>query len=669
MAEEKPAGPLGGNEEPSPEPEKDKEAPAAPAPAEEFKEETQPLMDPAEFWNNIDSEGMVKVTVHTADDKPIAALPSPDEVGGVVRYDGTIAFPRFPDAGKSFTGTVRLLPGSTKETPFVSLTLQAGPIMEALASVISKYAKEGGGEARDRAREMMKGAHERLPSIFTHVFNAIKEKSEGLHWSGLTKPYEPIPVVELIYSGIPGDLNTTLSTAFAAKKIEIRDIGAKILTSGLKGGKKEKLKLIMPDRLRIVDFVLKIIPKDKFTWVEGSRAMLATMSLATVEELGGKEIVDIIKATEAIGVMKFHEMADKYIWYRYFPERNLVVFENKELTDKHLIGDIQKIWRNYGGGTPQELFKAIAGDREVGVSSVVKWFTDIVNKLSPSVKDKAADALGLSGEEGIKKRAYPEIAWAGPSLDQVGALVGDAQAKWASELAGSLAARFDYISYPKLEGGPSDLKKLATLPLSEAQRARVEKYREPAVQLMKELYQSRPSYDIDPETKEPVGYTTPATEELSMLAEDVLLQLVESTPSTLSHEEFLKELKHALMKAVTRIQMRPHGGALPSSQVSPEDILQGDNPPINTVVETPVEMELTKTALLQEEDAIQVLPEAPGVPPQYFGKLGKVVDVKADLFMCPEHGPEPHIIYLIELEGGQHAWLREDQLRTVATTN
>lgn len=123
-----------------------------------------------------------------------------------------------------------------------------------------------------------------------------------------------------------------------------------------------------------------------------------------------------------------------------------------------------------------------------------------------SSKSKLTDAVvaeALTDEEvhqGFEKKAYGDT-WAGPSLDQVGALIGDYEAKWASEIAANLAGKFDYISFPKMDGGPETMRKIALrleelelMPLSEPQQELASKLYPEALKLVRAAL---PSLEID----------------------------------------------------------------------------------------------------------------------------------------------------------------------------
>lgn len=633
------------------EPPKEKE-PAGPT----FKEELPEVPDLQTFWSSIASQVSVKVT---------SQIDPPEQFGETTSFTGNISFQDFKQSGHPFSGDAVLIHGLYKDVPNASLVLPIGGILSAVATVVKEYTKRG-----EKISNVIRSAGEALPSIFEAVFKAIKDKSEKIHWSKKDPTWagkgEPIPIVQYVYdAGLDKDLGVNLVSTFEGMKSAINEEAEKILKGGKGRSEKKEKSPLLRNRYLLRDFVINKIPKDAFKPLE--EHMYATLTMSEVEKLGGKEVVDILRATPAVGAHEFHETGDVHdFWYRYYPDKDKVLFENKRLTDKKVLERVQKIWENYGGGTPQDLFKAISGDKEVGQATVVKWFSDQIRNLTPDIQGKVMSLFGLGSEkseEGIKKLAYPSQAWAGPSLDQVGTLVGDAQAKWASELAGSLAAKFDYISYPKLGGGPSDLKKLATLPLSPAQIARVERNRAPALKIMEELYGSRPAYDT-----EDFNLQMPLHEEMDRLAEDTLLELAESTPSSMPDEEFLKELRHELMKVISKVHAKPHT-KWPSTKAGPEDALQGDNPSFNTVTEAPEEVEMHKTALMHEQDAVQVVPNHPDIPAEFYGRLGKIHDVKGDIYVCPEHGPEPFIRYLIELEGGYMMWFREDELMSAGSSN
>lgn len=597
-----------------------------------FETEPEKKMDAVTFWNGIDAQTSATVT---------APIDAPANVLETSDFTGKLVFKEFPDSGHSFYGQAKRI-DAEGTGPNVALVLPVSGIIAAIATVIKTYVSRG-----EKQGNIIRLAEESMPTIFGHVFKAIKEKAPGLNWTGgEAKRHggKSIPLVSYIYdSGLDKDLGVNLEASFEGMKGQINEQAKKYLAGGGGSGRvrKEKSPFVY-NRLKIHEFVMDKIPEDRF---KGSEfGMFAPMTMEEVEKLGGKEVADLIKATPTVGPNKWAEGGDvKDFWYRYNPKENTVIFENRRLTDRKTLKEIQNIWGRYGGGTPQDLFKAVAGDKEVSLGTVMYFFQRLVDKLTPSVKEKVENIFGF-GKGKIEKQAYPNQPWAGPSLDQVGALVGDAQAKWASELAGVLAAKFDYISYPKLEGGPSDLKKLATLPLAPEQVARVDKYRELAAQLMNELT-SKLFHNLSGDK--------PPKEEVDRLAEDILLNLVEGTPSSMSDEDFKRELNDSIRMLGNALQKHPHG-TMPSTKVSPEDAMQGEEQGYDVVREAPepegAETESSlKVRAFNADDAVQVKPGAPTVDPRLYGHIGKVRGATVDLFMCPKHGPEPITRYLVEL--------------------
>lgn len=628
---------------------------------EPFVKEPEQIMDPEVFWSNIDSQ--TRAVVNTASGKPIKALYAPESSTGPITFSGAVSFAAFPDSGRPFNGHIKLLPGSDEKKPKVSLVLECGGIMEAVARAIKRY-NEPGPEGRILMQKAREGVEPNLVTVFEHVFNAIKEKSPELQWSHLPKSYGGggIPLVELIYNGIDDkDLDWTLRSAFDNKKSEIRAAAEAILPS-------EEKEDTSPAGYRLREATIRkfisSIPEEKFKPTPQRTMMVAVMTIEEAESIGGKEAADIIRNTPKVkNLAGWHEDSDGHsYWYRYDPETKVVMAESKRITDQMLIRRLQGIWDDhYNPGT--SLFDNIAKAYDVSTESVKEWFKKFTEKLSPAKKEKVEEIL-KEKTDGVKKVGYPAQAWAGPILDQIGALVGDAEAAWASELAGNLAARFDYISYPRLEGGSSDLKKLATLPLTPEQIARVERFNVKAKQILAQLYASRPAY-----ADEDAQLHQPEREDLTRLAEDVLLETVEAFPSSMSDNEFEKELKHALYSSVTKIHQHPYAH-WPDTKSNPEDVLQSPTDPYDTVTEMPdFEESIQKKALLHEDDAVEVVTNHPDIPPQFYGLFGKIVDIQADFFMCPKHGPEPYIRYLVELQDGRTAWFRADQLNETGTTN
>jgi hypothetical protein len=292
------------------------------------------------------------------------------------------------------------------------------------------------------------------------------------------------------------------------------------------------------------------------------------------------------------------------------------------------------------------------------------------------MKEKAEKATG------IKKLAYPNQAWAGPSLEQVGALVGPDKAMLASEWASSLADKLNYTSYPPtfptLVGGPSDIKKLGALGLTDEQVERrnriIEKYREPATEMLHSLVTNIYDSDVAGGGAN-AGPLNPDAEEIGQLAEDVLLEMFEELPTTVADEDFYKELKSRLFTTQKMIE-RHHNKKMPSNKSKFTDVMNTPTVPLDTgEIEDPINYlsaTLHKKAL-QIDDAVQISPEFPRR--EFAGRMGKVCDIKGDIYMCPEHGPEPLIHYLIDIGDGEThregtlTWVVDGEFMPAGSTN
>ncbi len=619
------------------------EEPAAPAP--EVKEELPDITPLETFWSGIDAQTSAKV---------VAPIDPPEKLGEAASFNGNLVFKDFPSSGHSFSGDAKLIQGLYKDVPNGQLILPIGGILAALASVIKEYTKRG-----ERIGNVIRLAGEAMPTVFGHVFKAIKEQSDKIHWSKGDPKWKSTPLVHYIVDeGLDKDLGVNLIATFEGMKSAINEEAVKILGGGKGDTSRKKAKdPFFADQETVRSFVVNDIPKEMFKQVPAG--MFASLRMDEIEGMknGAKVVASIKAAKEGQG----GDIED--FWFKYNPKTDVVIFENKRLSNQMYVDRLRKVYQKYESPNITELYNSIADKYDVSVDAVSDWFKSLLQKLTPDMRKKVEPIV--APKEGLKKLASQQ--WAGPSLEQVGGLVGDAQAKWASELAGNLAARFDYISFPKLEGGPSEIRKLATLPLSEEQIARVEKYRAKAASIMQELVKN--IYDSNASGEEErSGFVSPGKEEVERLAEDVLLELVDQVPSTTPDDEFMKELKSKLYSVLKMVQKHPHS-EWPSTKTGPEDVLQDSNVSFDPVSEAPEMAELNKTALLKDDDAVQVVPGNPNVPREFHGKMGKIVDVKADIGICPQHGPEPFIRYLVEFDKGQMGWFRDDEIRTVATTN
>jgi len=619
--------------------------------------EKETIIDATTFWSGIDAQTSVSV---------IAPIDAPINFGEVMPFDGRIVFREFPGTAKTFSGGAKLIKGDPADGSTVSLELQITGIMAAIAGAIKQYTARG-----EKLMPLIRLAEQSLPTIFAHVFKAIKEKSEGLYWSsGAAKDHagKAVPLVSYRYdSQLDTEIGVNLSASFEGMRSKINAEAEKYLAGSRKAKVKQEVVPQVRTRELLRNFVLNQIPESKYkSYPQG---MFASLTMDEVRKLGGDEVATLIQnVPQTAQGHRSGGDADNF-WFRYLPDSNTVTIENRRLTDKKILEDVQKIYKAYGGSTPEALYKNIADKFGVKADAVTGWFYNFLSKLTPGRADKAKKILGLEKPPGLEKVAYPTQAWAGPSLEQVGALVGPDKAQLASEWASSLAGKFDYISFPTLVGGPSDIKKLATLPLTDKQRALVEKYRAPAAQMLQQLV-DKLSNNLAYEDL-PGGEVTlnPDTEEVSRLAEDAVLEIVDYLPSTTSEEDFLKELKSRIFTTMKMVE-RHRQNAFPSSRTSPQDVMQGNNVPFDTVMEQPeLEPAIEKRASLKEDDSVEVVSNNPNVDERYHGKKGKILEIRPDLYMCPEHGPEPLMRVLVSFEPGQAAWFVTDEVNLAAERN
>ncbi len=625
----------------------EEKGPGADAPA--FEKEPQKMMDVMTFWNGVDAQTSATV---------VAPIDAPPNVLETMPFTGKIVFKEFPDTAHSFHGEAKRIHGDNPDAPNVSLVLSISGILAAVADAIRKYTAKG-----EKLGNVIRLAEGSLPLVFRHVFQAIREKSPDLYWTrGSAKEHggKSIPLVSYVYdSNLDKDLGINLVSSFEGMRAKINEQAEEVLRT--EKPRAEKPAPAFKKRQSTIRNFTNKIPKEKYKVIDNS--MMAPLTMEEVQILGGDEVVESIKSLPEIGAMGWREETDgTSYWVRYNPSTNTVVFEDKQATDRMLLEKVQRMWKTYGTGTPQSLFAGIASQLGVDAAAVKEWFRKLFDKLTPEKREKVEEIFESTG---IKKIAYPDVPWAGPALTQVGNLVGDAQAKWASELAGNLASRLDYISFPKLEGSPSDLKKLATLPLTPSQSARVSQYNAKAKQILRRLLKDLYMGVTEEEGTE---FVTPDDEEVDRLAEDILLEVVDSTPSAMSDEEFEQELTDRLFAAMKMAQKHPHA-IWPSLKTGPEDALHDPQVSLHPTQETPELVGVQKKAL-QRDDAIEIMPH-PHVHKVFHGKMGKVLDTVVDLFICPTHGPEPVVRYVVQLEGPKHEIISvtDDELRPAGSTN
>ena len=245
-------------------------------------------------------------------------------------------------------------------------------------------------------------------------------------------------------------------------------------------------------------------------------------------------------------------------------------------------------------------------------------------------------------ERGMRKVAYGQ-AWAGPSLEQIGTLIGAADAAFASELAGALAAKFDYISFPPLEGSPLDLKKTARqTALSDEKRKWVEQRREKAIALAKKslprLSEEAEMFLMEETPHEEEEYLLPQ-EEITLIAEDALLELASTDGAEKMDEAtFEKELVSLLLKKREDIE-KNKAAALPS--------LKGREPRVEELAP-----EVYKVAHIGRK--VKVL------RPEHKDASGEIEDMLFNVEVG-DKGPEAVHLYLINL-GGTNIWCADGEI-------
>lgn len=218
------------------------------------------------------------------------------------------------------------------------------------------------------------------------------------------------------------------------------------------------------------------------------------------------------------------------------------------------------------------------------------------SKLTDKDVAKAVPEAEENETAGLSKKAYGDT-WAGPTLDQVGSLIGDYEAKWASELAANLAGKFDYIAFPSMEGGPETLKKIALrleemelLPLSEEQQAVATKHFPAAVKMVKaflpsiDVYEHAKREDDDEPSQLVEGVHTLSDDQAKTIASLALLITVDKgakgipLPTTASDKEFMEALRSNIALITHEIKQKGYSG-LPDEEAGPEDIYTTDIPP------------------------------------------------------------------------------------------
>lgn len=267
-----------------------------------------------------------------------------------------------------------------------------------------------------------------------------------------------------------------------------------------------------------------------------------------------------------------------------------------------------------------------------------------IGKLSDEYK-----AL-LEGKEPKPKRLRKEAygpAWAGPTLEQVGSLVGTAEAVFASELASALASKYDYISFPSLVGSPEDLHKLATFvadplltdvahPLTANQQALANQWRPRAIDLAHKIL-SKLSSGAEREVRPYMP-----EEEVEMAAEDILLKAVQTVAEPKDLEKALIAGLHDYRETLER--KGPF--AVPSFAANDPHREEAAVEVYDPVVEMLKVAELGSTVKVKH--------------PKHKDKKGKVEEVLFDVHVG-EKGPEAVHIYLVNM-GEDSAWLQDDEI-------
>ena len=402
--------------------------------------------------------------------------------------------------------------------------------------------------------------------IFAKIFEALKAKSgTTIHWvhahdekGGHAYVVQMPSTYKAEGFGMCGRI---IAAKFNQSRHEINEASNSILHGG--GTRQKKSPTNTIPRAQMLQFVYKL-PEERFKVLHerGVPLMVTTLKLEDLPE-NLREYVQKTPKDETSGFS-----------YQYNPSSNEVRLENKGLTDRRLITDLYRTYK----GHPEP---------SKGLESQVAKY---VAHLSDKVRDKVMRILHL--KPSIEKVADYGDPWPGPSLEQIGHLVGTPQAQWASELAGKLAANFNYISYPIMVGEPKGgvLEKWALLPLSDEQRIRAEKYRPQAIEMLKALVSDIYESDAMGEGEATGFLMEPEqmAEEAGMMAEDALLDVTSELPSTVSEEDFLAALCERMHAKVRDLYQHQHT-ALPSEQSSPEDIYYGRPVSIENLEQVPIE--------------------------------------------------------------------------------
>lgn len=475
---------------------------------------------------------------------------------------------------------------------------------------------------------------------------------------------------------IPSDGWKDLPQAYKSVKVAIREAGESILTTSQRapgrGGKARET--LQADQAIIHQYVSQI-PADRFSVVEGAipRA-LASIPEEEVPAEVKAAVENVYPASEGV----HHGQDEKFFQVWYVPAERKFLFENKRRTSEEIAKDLMKLYNKFPAPVSfQEFVRQLAHKAKTSDTTVVEWLGKKFKAMGDDFAQVFKKTLGMT------KLAYG-VAWAGPSLEQVGALVGNDQAAWASELAGQLAARFDYISYPSLEGGPSELTKVAydfqqldVLALSDAEKDMLSKYYEPALALAKNTLKSIFHADVEGQGLGS-GLLNISSDELQLVVNEILLDLVQYWPSTTPPEEFLQEVQSKLNSVLSSAYQKGYL-ALPSQRVNPEDVSGGRAIPFEQ--ETDEEEPLTakvptellshpecvgKHKVFKEGDTVHISIDADAVEPAALGKEGKVIERKDTFHQCPEHGPETVSVYLVEVaakEGTETVWVAAEDLK------
>lgn len=565
--------------EPAPVEKKPEEkAPEAPPSIQPQKEELP--VQPEDFWKSLHVQAVID----------IGPLDPPELIGKKETYTGRIAFRDLPAIAGTFEFDVdrvdpALVDGNPK-VPNVSLTVHPQGILKTIGRAADYFLTKG-FSAVGRGGISWFIDDSSFVGIFTNLFEAVKAKSNNLYWIHPPHKAYVVDFSDVKESADFGSCSSTIIKKFQDEDSLIKREGDKTLKSH---ADKKKHVVDNSGRVKMTSFVFNM-PKDRFevTHVLGVPIMATTMKLEEFPQ----DLQEYIK--------KNPKGSDNIVYSYTYDGKDTVQLENRAMTDTHIIQNLYKIYKEQGvGDHPEDIYGDLA--KQFGVPSQTiedylgRWVGHLTDKVKGTVQKilhmKPVQWMNMSPEEiekrkaqqsweksqGIKKVADYGDPWPGPSLEEIGHLVGVPQAQWASELAGKLASDFGYISYPKMVGGPQGgmLEKLSTLPLSPAQREKAEKFRPEAIKMLKALVSNVYESDLAGEGEAAGFLLEPEqmAEEVGMMAEDALLDVAERLPSTVSDEDFRDALRDR-MNEKAKMLFQHKNVALPSEQSSVEDIYHG----------------------------------------------------------------------------------------------